>query len=136
MLHGNLIAQFFCFLTFTDKSLNSLDLSRTKLESVTARELLRVPKLYHLRLFDNNLGSGDFFSSPVTAKLIASSDLRTLDLCGNNAKELNTLLSTLYACYKEDNGATIKLNVLELGGIISWNRMRFGYPNLNVVDWI
>jgi len=117
-LTDDCVESFATFLHESNKTLSSLNLSQTNLKAGTARKLFRVPRLRNLCLFNNNLGGGDFFSCPTTAKLIASSDLSTLDLCGNNATDLDTLLSTLYACYKEDNGATRKLDVLELGGNI------------------
>lgn len=70
-----------------------------------------------MRLFNNNLGDGDFFDS-TTASLIASSDIKVLDLCGNNGTNLERFLNTLLEIYKnrsEQKYGKSSLETLELG---------------------
>lgn len=92
-----------------------LDLAETNLCSENAREFLKITTLEYLRLFNNDLGGGDFFSNPETAKLVANSNLKTLDLCGNHAINLHVFLATLLEIYRQKDSSKM-LEVLELGG--------------------
>lgn len=123
-MRDNIILKILCFfvsnhLPFCNIadtcSVKYLDLAETNINSEGARSLFRIPQLEYLRLFNNNLGDGDFFSNPETALLLASSNLKTLDLCGNKVTNLCIFLSTLIEEYRKRDSMMV-LEVLELGG--------------------
>jgi len=100
-----------------ENKISSLDLAQTKVNTDCARKFISIPNLKYLRLFNNNLGDGDFFDS-TTASLIASSDIKVLDLCGNNGTNLERFLGTLLGIYKnrsEQKYGKFSLETLELG---------------------
>lgn len=96
-------------------NLEYLDLAQTNLSSENAIQFLKIPNLKYLRLFDNNLGEGSFFSNPELINILAENVcLETLDLCGNKATDLSLFLNRLLRLYKTEPRHVI--SVLELGG--------------------